>query len=122
MGAGHSKSDSCAARVAACWFGVVSGRSYNQVVAISNTAPEAMARREANFGTASHVLAASVNSLSRAPIAAITRVANQGLSVPASEVTPLKISRVARISLAASRQLSHAATWARSAAGKSWIN
>src|SRR2546425_1125078 len=108
MGGGASKSDSCAANVLACWPDVESGLSYNHVLATSKTAPEAMATREANLGTASHVLAASDNSLSRAAIAAITRVANHGLSTTA-EATPLKISRVASRSCAASWQLMQAA-------------
>src|SRR2546425_4570264 len=109
MGGGASKSDSCAANVLACWPDVESGLSYNHVLATSKTAPEAMATREANLGTASHVLAASDNSLSRAAIAAITRVANHGRSLAAKEATPLKISRVASRSCAASWQLPQAA-------------
>src|SRR2546427_10678655 len=101
MGGGASKSDSCAANVLACWPDVESGLSYNHVLARSKTAPEAMATREANLGTASHVLAAPDNSLSRAAIAAITRAANHGLR-STSEATPLKISRVASRSCAAS--------------------
>src|SRR6266478_2707983 len=111
MGGGASKSDSCAAREVACWLDAGSGLSYNHVLTINKSAPDAMARREANFGTASHVLAASDNSLSRAAIAAITRVANHGRSAAAEEATPLKISRVARRSCAASWQLSQTAMW-----------
>src|SRR5260370_12316693 len=82
-GGDASKSDSCAANEAACWFGAGSGFRYNQVLVKSKSATEATASREANFGTASHVLAASVNSLSRAAMAAITRVENHRLASPA---------------------------------------
>src|SRR5260370_12364204 len=94
MGGGASKSDSCAASVLACRFGAGSGLPYNQVLASSKRAPDAMASREANFGTTIHVLATSENSLSRATMAAMTRVANHGLGVSAAEPTPLKISRL----------------------------
>src|SRR6266849_10130063 len=116
MGGGASKSDSCAARAVACRFGVGSGLSYSQVLATSKRAPEAKASREANLGTASQVLAVSLNSLSRVAMAAITRVANHGLSICVLEATPLKILRVTRRSFAASRQSAQAAMWARSAA------
>ncbi len=81
-----------------------------------------MARREANLGTASHVLAASDNSLSRAAIAAITRVANHGLSTTAEEATPSKISRVAKRSCAASWQLPQVARCVCCAAGQVWLH
>ncbi len=81
-----------------------------------------MATREANLGTASHGLAASDNSLSRAAIAAITRVANHGLSISALEATPSKISHVASRSCAASRQLPQVARCARCAAGQVWLH
>src|SRR5713226_6266078 len=109
MGGGASKSDSCAAMLFACWLDAGSGLSYNHTLATSKRAPEAMARREANLGTASHVLAASDNSFSRAAIAAITRAANHGLSISELGATPLKISRVASRSSAASWQLTQAA-------------
>src|SRR5467141_2611313 len=111
MGGGASKSDSCGARLVACWLDAGSGLSYNHVLTTSKRAPEAMASREANFGTTSHMLAASDNSFSRAAIAAITRVANHGLSTTAEEATPLKISLVASRSCAASWQLMQAAMW-----------
>src|SRR5207245_6138526 len=122
MGGGASKSDSCAANVLACWPDVESGLSYNHVLATSKTAPEAMATREANLGTASHVLAASDNSLSRAAIAAITRVANHGLSISELEATPLKISRVASKSCAASWQPTQAPMWVCAAADRASLN
>src|SRR5216683_698108 len=78
MGGGASKSDSCAANVLACWFAAGSGLSYSQVLATNRRPPDARASREANFGTASQVLAASANSLSRATMAAMTRVAHHG--------------------------------------------
>src|SRR2546430_17611411 len=79
---------------AAGWFaGVVEGLSYNHVLATSKSAPEATASREANLGTASHVLAISDNSLSRAAMAAMTRDANHGLDTCVEEAAPLKISR-----------------------------
>src|SRR6266513_3672374 len=97
MGAcGASKRYSWFAAAAGWFAGVVKGLSYNHVLATSKRAPEATASREANLGTASHVLATSNNSLSRAAIAAITRFANHGLGISLVEPTPLKISRVAR--------------------------
>src|SRR5713101_3872770 len=122
MGGGASKSDSCAARLVACWLDAGSGLSYNHVLTISKRAPEAMASREANFGTASQVLAASANSPSRATMAAMTRVANHGLAISVAEPTPLKISRVASRSCAVSRQLPQAAMWLRCAAGHAALN
>src|SRR6267378_2342264 len=100
--------------VLACWFGAGSGlSSYNQVLATSKRAPEAKA---------SHVLAISDNSLSRAAIAAITRFANHGLGISLVEPTPLKISRVTRKSRVASWQLPHASMWLRCAAAKTSQN
>src|SRR5260370_38309124 len=122
MGGGASKSDSCAANVLACWLGVGSGLPYNQVLATSKRAPDAMASREANFGTTIHVLATSENSLSRATMAAMTRAANQGLGISAAEPTPLKISRVASKSCAASGQFPQPARWLRCAAGHPSLN
>src|SRR5436190_6148684 len=123
MGAcGASKRYSWFAAAAGWFAGVVKGLSYNHVLATSKSAPEATASREANLGTASHVLAISDNSFSRAAMAAITRVANHGLATCVEEAAPLKISRVAKTSCAASRQLLHAATWARCAAGQAWLN
>src|SRR6266478_522643 len=122
MGGGASKSDSCADNELDCVFSAGSGLSYNQVLATNKRAPDAMARREANFGTASQVLAASDNSLSRAAMAAMTRVANHGLSTTAEEAAPLKISRVASRSCAASRQFSQEAMWLRSAGEKASLN
>src|SRR5882762_382088 len=103
---------------AGCFAGTAEGLSYNQVLVRSKRAPDAIASREANFGTAIQVLAASVNYLSRAAMAAITRVANQGLAISVVEPTPLKISRVARRSHAAPRHFSQEAMWARSAEDK----
>src|SRR6266851_4378756 len=122
MGGGASKSDSCADNELDCVFSAGSGLSYNQVLATNKRAPDARASREANFGTASQVLAASDNSLSRAAMAAMTRVANHGLSTTAEEAAPLKISRVASRSCAASRQLPQAAMWLRCAAGHAALN
>src|SRR5216684_6068877 len=122
MGGGASKSDSCGARLVACWLDAGSGLSYNHVLTISKRAPEARARREANFGTASHVLTASDNSLSRAAIAAITRVANHGLSISELEATSLKISRVASKSCAASWQLTQAPMCVCPAADRASLN
>src|SRR5712664_3436947 len=116
MGGGASKSDSCAAMLFACWLDAGSGLSYNHVLTTSKRAPEAMASREANFGTASHMLAASDNSFSRAAITAITRLANHGRSSAVYEATPLKISRVASRSCAASWQLAQVAMWVCAAA------
>src|SRR5216684_9094569 len=122
MGGGASKSDSCAANVLACWFAAGSGLSYSQVLATNKRAPDARASREANFGTASQVLAASVNSLSRAAMAAMTRVANHGLAISVAEPAPLKISRASRRSCAASRQLLQEAMWVRSAGDKASVS
>src|ERR1700682_73543 len=124
MGGEASNSDSCAANVLASWFGVGTGTglSYNHVLATSKRAPEAMANREANFGTASQVLATSDSSLSRAATAAMTRFANHGLATSPAEASPLKISRLARISSAASLQVPQAAMWARCAAGHASLN
>src|SRR6266403_65579 len=107
---------------AGCFAGTVEGLSYSHVLATSKSAPEAKASREANFGTASHVLAASASSLSRAAMPAKTRVANHGLAISVAEPTPLKISRVARRSCAASRHFSQEARWARSAGDKTSLN
>jgi len=79
-GCGDSKRYSWLAVAAGCLAGALYGLSYNHVLATSKRAPEAMANREANFGTASQVLATSDSSLSRAAIAAITRFANHGLA------------------------------------------
>src|SRR6202158_2262378 len=124
MGDEVSNSDSCAANVLASWFGVGTGTglSYNHVLATSKRAPEAMANREANFGTASQVFATSDSSLSRAAMAAMTRFANHGLTICEVEATPLKISRVARRFCVASWQVSQAAMWARCAAGHASLN
>src|SRR6266850_5364894 len=121
-GCGASKRYSWLAAAAGCFAAAVLGLSYNHVLATSKSAPEAMASLAANFGTASQVLAISDNSLSRAAMAAITRRANHGLAVSVEEATPLKISRLARRSCAASWQLPQAATWARCAAGQAWLN
>src|SRR5437016_13569847 len=117
-GCGASNRYSWLAAAVGCFVGAVEGRSYNQVLVTRRRAAEANASREANFGTASHVLAASANSLSRAAMAAITRVENHGLDCPALELTPLKISRVVRISCAAVWQPSHVATWCRCEIGR----
>src|SRR5216683_745996 len=122
MGGGASKSDSCAANVLACWFAAGSGLSYSQVLATNRRPPDARASREANFGTASQVLAASANSLSRATMAAMTRVANHGLAISVAEPTPLKISRVASRSCAVSWQLPQTTMWLRCAAGHAALN
>src|SRR5438552_3946394 len=108
-GCGASNRYSWLAAAVGCFVGAVEGRSYNQVLVTRRRAPEATASREANFGTASHVLAASANSLSRAAMAAITRVGNHGLAVSVADVTPVKIVLVARRSCAAVWQRSHAA-------------
>src|ERR1700674_4523858 len=121
-GCGDSKRYSWVAVAASCFAGTLYGLSYNHVLATSKRAPEPMANREANFGTASHVLATSDNSLSRAAMAAMTRVANHGLAISLAEPTPLKISRVARRSRAASWQLPQAATCVRCADGQAALN
>src|SRR5947207_1767348 len=73
MGAcGASKRYSWFAAAAGWFAGVVKGLSYNHVLATSKSAPEATASREANLGTASHVLAISDNSLSPAAMPEIT--------------------------------------------------
>src|ERR1700741_2800587 len=110
-GSGASNRYSWLAGAAGCLAGAVEGFSYNQVLVRSKSAPDAIASRKANFGTASHALAASVNSLSRVAMPAITRVANHGLASSAAEPTPLKISRVARRSCAASRHFLQEAKW-----------
>src|SRR5712671_4814146 len=118
-GGGCSKSDSCAAWELACWFGAVTGFSYSHVLATSRSAADTKATREANFGTTIQVLATSFNSLSREAMAAMTRVANHGRAIVASEPTFLKISLAARRSWAASRQRGQEAMWVLSAADKS---
>src|SRR5205807_7042755 len=114
-GCGTSNRYSWLAAAAGCLAGTVEGLSYNQVLVRSKTAPVAIASREAYFGTSIHVRAASVSSLSRAAMAAITRGANHGLAISVKEATPLKISRVARRSRTASWQLPQVTTWARCA-------
>src|SRR6266436_5239799 len=121
-GCGASNRYSWLAAAAGCFAGTVEGLSYSHVLATSKSAPEAKASREANFGTASHVLAASASSLSRAAMPAITRVANHGLAISLAEPTPWKISRVARRSRAASRHCSQEAMWVRSAGDKTSLN
>src|SRR5690349_15041397 len=118
-GGGGSKRYSWLDTAAGCFTGALDGLSYSQVLAARSRALEARASREANFGIASQALADSVNSLSRAAMAAITRFANHGRAIAASEVTFLKISLLARMSWAASRQRGQEARWARSATDKS---
>src|SRR5256885_10367554 len=121
-GCGASKRYSWLAAATGCFAGAVVGLSDGHVPGTSKSTPEAMASLEANFGTASQVLAISDNSLSRTAMAAITRSANHGLAISVEEATPLKIFRVARRSCAASRQLPQAATWVRCAAGQASLN
>src|SRR6266481_6745689 len=121
-GCGASNKYSWLAAPAGCFAGTAEGLSYSHVLATSKSAPETRASREANFGTASHVLAASASSLSRAAMPAITRVANHGLAISLAEPTPWKISRVARRSRAASRHCSQEAMWVRSAGDKTSLN
>src|SRR6267143_6112505 len=121
-GCGASNKYSWLAAAAGCFAGTVEGLSYSHVLATSKSAPEARANREANFGTAIHVLAASASFLSRATMPAITRVANHGLAISVVEPTPSKISRVVRRSHAAPRHFSQEAMWARSAGDKTSLN
>src|SRR6266481_246078 len=121
-GCGASNKYSWLAAPAGCFAGTAEGLSYSHVLATSKSAPETRASREANFGTASHVLAASASSLSRAAMPAITRVANHGLATSLAEPTRWKISRVARRSRAASRHCSQEAMWVRSAGDKTSLN
>src|ERR1700687_3293448 len=121
-GCGDSKRYSWLAVAAGCLAGALYGLSYNHVLATSKRAPEAMANREANFGTASQVFATSDSSLSRAAMAAMTRFANHGLTICEVEAIPLKISRVARRSCVASRHFPQAAMWLRWGAGHASLN
>src|SRR5216683_1623757 len=121
-GCGASNKYSWLAAPAGCLAGTAEGLSYSHVLATSKSAPETRASREANFGTASHVLATSASSLSRAAMPAITRVANHGLATSLAEPTRWKISRVARRSRAASRHCSQEAMWVRSAGDKTSLN
>src|SRR6266849_2668959 len=122
MGGGASNSDSRAANVLACELGAETGLSYSHMLPASKTIAETQTSREAYRGTAPQRLAGRANSCSRARIAPITPAANHGPACPAREATPLKISRVARRSCAASRQLAQAATWRRCAAGHDSLN
>src|SRR6266849_1479618 len=122
MGGVASNSDSCAANVLGCELGAETGRSYSHVLPASNTIAETHASREAYRGTAPQRLAGRASSRSRARIAPITPAANPGPAWPVLEATPLKISRVARRSCAASWQFLQAATCLRCAAGQASLS
>src|SRR6266849_3545269 len=122
-GRGGASNRYCAEDAAADgWFGDDDGLLYSHVLPASSTIAETQASREAYRGTALHRLAGIASCLSRAAMAAMPRVANHGLAISAAEPTPLKISRVARRSCAASWQFSQAAMWSRCAAGQASLN
>src|SRR2546427_7497800 len=76
------------------------------------------ASREANRGTKLQALRGKASSRSRAAIADSTRFANHGPPSSAGATAPNNISRVARRSCRASRQLLQSAKCARPSAGK----
>src|SRR6267378_517379 len=121
-GAGASNRYSVEDAAVGGFSGAATGFSNSQVLPASSTTADTHASREAYRGNALQRLAGRASSLSRMRIAPITPAANHGPACSAREATPLKISRVARISCAASWQVSQAAMWLRCAAGHPSLN
>src|SRR5258706_5068844 len=121
-GAGPSNRYSVEDAAVGGFSGAPTGFSNSQVLPASSTTADTHASREAYRGNALQRLAGRASSLSRMRIAPITPAANHGPACSAREATPLKISRVARISCAASWQVSQAAMWLRCAAGHPSLN
>src|SRR6266850_1236367 len=121
-GAGASNRYSVEDAAVGGFSGAPTGFSNSQVLPASSTTADTHASREAYRGNALQRLAGRASSLSRVRIAPITPAANHGPACSAREATPLKISLVARISCAASWQVSQAAMWLRCAAGHPSLN